>query len=119
MIASAGTDREGNSYNVNADAAAGKVAAALRAYKAIFLTDVAGWLANPDDPGSLVSRASVGRGREAPRSASAAACARSSAPASRRSAAAWPRPTSSTAREPHSLLLELFTDAGIGTKVTP
>ena len=60
MIASAGTDREGNSYNVNADTAAGKVAAALRAYKAIFLTDVAGWLADPDDPGSLVSRATVG-----------------------------------------------------------
>ena len=40
VVASAGTDREGNSYNVNADTAAGKVAAALRAYKAIFLTDV-------------------------------------------------------------------------------
>ena len=47
VVASAGTDREGNSYNVNADTAAGKVAAALRAYKAIFLTDVAGWLADP------------------------------------------------------------------------
>ena len=45
MIASAGSDREGNSYNVNADSAAGKVAAALGAYKAIFLTDVDGWLA--------------------------------------------------------------------------
>ena len=62
VVASAGTDREGNSYNVNADAAAGKVAAALRAYKAIFLTDVPGWLADPDDPGSLVSRADRERG---------------------------------------------------------
>src|SRR5215218_7769718 len=43
VIASAGTDREGRSYNVNADTAAGKVAAALHAYKALFLTDVAGW----------------------------------------------------------------------------
>ncbi len=59
VVASAGTDREGNSYNVNADTAAGKVAAALRAHKAIFLTDVPGWLADPDDPGSLVSRATV------------------------------------------------------------
>ena len=59
VVASAGTDRDGNSYNVNADAAAGKVAAALRAYKAIFLTDVPGWLADADDPGSLVSRATA------------------------------------------------------------
>ena len=51
VIASAGTDRDGNSYNVNADSAAGKVAAALRAYKAIFLTDVEGWRADADDPG--------------------------------------------------------------------
>ena len=49
VVASAGADREGNSYNVNADAAAGKVAAALRAYKAVFLTDVPGWLADPDE----------------------------------------------------------------------
>src|SRR4051795_11414214 len=55
VIASAGADREGNAYNVNADAAAGKVAAALRAHKAVFLTDVPGWLADADDPGSLVS----------------------------------------------------------------
>ena len=63
VIASAGTDREGNSYNVNADTAAGKVAGALPAYKAIFLTDIAGWLAEPDDPGSLVSRGVGRRGR--------------------------------------------------------
>ena len=44
VIASAGADRDGNSYNVNADTAAGMVASALRAYKAIFLTDVEGWL---------------------------------------------------------------------------
>src|SRR4029078_11414382 len=59
VVASAGTDREGNSYNVNADTAAGKVAAALRAYKAIFLTDIAGWRDDDDDASSLVSRASV------------------------------------------------------------
>src|SRR5919108_6127661 len=59
VVASAGTDGEGNSYNVNADTAAGKVAAALSAHKAIFLTDIPGWLADPADPGSLVSRAKV------------------------------------------------------------
>ena len=40
--------------------AAGKVAAALHAYKAIFLTDVEGWREDPDDPASLISLATVG-----------------------------------------------------------
>ena len=47
VIASVGADREGNSYNVNADEAAGAVAGALGAYKVIFLTDVARLAARP------------------------------------------------------------------------
>src|SRR6202049_3335943 len=47
VIASVGADRDGSSYNVNADEAAGAVAAALGAYKVVFLTDVPGWLADP------------------------------------------------------------------------
>src|SRR3954462_6312430 len=54
VIASVGADREGHSYNVNADEAAGAVARALRAYKVMFLTDVEGWLRDPDDAGSVV-----------------------------------------------------------------
>ena len=50
VIASVGADREGHSYNINADEAAGAVAKALRAYKLMFLTDVSGWLRDPDDP---------------------------------------------------------------------
>ena len=57
MIASIGADREGNSYNVNADEAAGAVARALGAYKVMFLTDVAGWLRDPSDPESVISEA--------------------------------------------------------------
>ena len=78
VIASAGTDRDGNSYNVNADTAAGKVAAALRAYKAIFLTDVPGWLADPDDPGIAASRRRPSTRSRRPSRASTAACGRSS-----------------------------------------
>ena len=63
VIASSASDREGQSYNVNADEAAGKVAAALGAHKAIFLTDVEGWLADAGDEASLISRADGGRGR--------------------------------------------------------
>ena len=50
VVASVGADREGNSYNVNADAAAAAVASALGAYKVVFLTDVEGWLADPVGP---------------------------------------------------------------------
>src|SRR5207302_3154976 len=57
VIASVGADREGNSYNVNADEAAGAVAGALGAYKVVFLTDVPGWLTDPADPASLIAHA--------------------------------------------------------------
>ena len=110
--------REGNSYNVNADAAAGKVAAALRAYKAIFLTDVPGWLADPDDPGSLVTRATVSevatalgevQGGMRPK---LGACIEAIGGGVQSAHII-------DGSKPHSLLLELFTDAGIGTMVTP
>ncbi len=118
VIASAGTDREGNSYNVNADSAAGRVASALRAYKAIFMTDVEGWLGNADEPESLISEASVGEvvdamnGLEGGIRPKLAACI-DSIRGGVQSAHII------DGRRPHSLLLELFTDAGIGTKVTP
>src|ERR1700749_279437 len=57
VVASVGADRDGNSYNVNADEAAGAVVRALGAYKIMFLTDVAGWMRDPGDPGSVVSEA--------------------------------------------------------------
>src|SRR5689334_23707308 len=59
VVASVGADADGRSYNVNADEAAGAVAAALGAYKVIFLTDVAGWLADPEDETSLISETDV------------------------------------------------------------
>src|SRR5919112_1070239 len=55
VIASVAADRDGRSYNVNADEAAGAVARALGAYKVIFLTDVPGWLHDPNDPESVIS----------------------------------------------------------------
>ncbi len=118
VIASAGTDGEGNSYNVNADSAAGKVAAALKAYKAIFLTDVEGWRADADDPSSLISLATVEEvvraipsldGGMRPKLGACVEAIRGGVGAAH----------IIDGRRPHSLLLELFTDAGIGTKVTP
>ncbi|MGN6217313.1 MAG: acetylglutamate kinase [Solirubrobacterales bacterium] len=118
VIASSASDRDGQSYNVNADEAAGKVAAALGAHKAIFLTDVEGWLANPEDEGSLISRATVAEvdeklpslgGGMRPKLAACADAIRGGAQSAH----------IIDGRVPHSLLLELFTDAGIGTMVTP
>ncbi len=118
VIAGAGTGRDGNAYNVNADSAAGKVAAALRAYKAIFLTDVEGWRGDADDPTSLISQASVEEvnaalpGLHGGMRPKLAACVEAIGGGVQSAHIV-------DGRRPHSLLLELFTDAGIGTKVTP
>jgi acetylglutamate kinase len=118
VIASMGTDREGNSYNVNADTAAGKVAAALSAYKALFLTDVTGWLSDPGHPGSLISRATVDEvsralegvgGGMRPKLEACLEAIRGGGQAAH----------VIDGRRPHALLLELFTQAGVGTMVTP
>ena len=98
VVASVGADAEGRSYNVNADEAAGAVAAALGAYKVIFLTDVEGWLADPADPASLISETDVEAdpARHRRRARSAAACCRSSRHAPTRSSGASAPRTSST-----------------------
>jgi acetylglutamate kinase len=113
VIASAGADREGNSYNVNADAAAGAVAAALAAYKVVFLTDVDGWLGTDDD---LISFARPGEVRAALGDVTGGM-----RPKLEACLAAVDGGVTSAhivdGRKPHSVLLELFTDVGIGTKI--
>jgi acetylglutamate kinase len=116
VIASVGADREGNSYNINADEAAGAVAGALGAYKVVFLTDVPGWLEDPGDPASLIGQASPERVREALPGLEGGmrpkleACLEAIA-------AGVSAAHILDGRVAHSLLLELFTDAGVGTKV--
>jgi acetylglutamate kinase len=118
VVASIGADREGASYNVNADEAAGAVARAMGAYKVMFLTDVDGWLRDPADPDSVISEAGADE-----------------VEAALDGIAGGMRPKLKACldaihggvtfahivdgRIPHSLLLELFTDAGIGTKIKP
>jgi acetylglutamate kinase len=117
VIASIGADREGNSYNINADDAAGAVARALGAYKVMFLTDVAGWLRDPGDPDSTISEVSAAELEAALGSVSGgmrpklAACLDAI-----HGGVGYAHIVDG--RVPHSLLLELFTDAGSGTKIT-
>ena len=118
VIASVGADRAGQSHNINADEAAGAVARALGAYKVVFLTDVAGWLRDPADEDSLVAAATtdeigaalegVGGGMRPKLQACVDAIHGGVASAH-----------IVDGRVPHSVLLELFTDAGYGTKITP
>jgi acetylglutamate kinase len=118
VIASSASDAQGQSYNVNADEAAGKVAAALGAHKAIFLTDVEGWLADPADESSLVSRTTVPEVKQALGSIDGGMRPKLQACVDSISGGAQSAHIID-GRKPHSLLLELFTDAGIGTMVTP
>ena len=116
VVASVGADREGNSYNINADEAAGAVASALRAHKLMFLTDVTGWLRDAEDPDSLVSEAGADEVE-----ASLASVQGGMRPKLQACVQAIHGGVSAAhivdGRVPHSLLLELFTDAGQGTKI--
>jgi acetylglutamate kinase len=119
VISTIGADLAGQSYNINADTVAAAVAEALDAEKVLFLTDVAGLLRDVEDPASIVSRIS------APQLRSMIADGSSSGgmiPKVEAALHAVERGVRSAhildGRVPHVLLLELFTDAGVGTMIT-
>jgi acetylglutamate kinase len=118
VIASVGADRDGRSHNVNADEAAGAVARALGAYKVMFLTDVPGWLRDPGDPSSVISETSADDVESAlPKLSGGMRPKLQACVDAIHAGVSFAHIIDG--REPHSLLLELFTDAGIGTKVRP
>ncbi len=120
VIAPIGRGPNGDSYNVNADTAAGEIAAALHAEKLVFLTDVKGILADPRDPASLLStvRAAdveqlIERGTiDGGMIPKVGACVRSVKAGVRKTHII-------DGRIPHSMLLEFFTNEGIGTEIIP
>jgi acetylglutamate kinase len=118
VIASIGADRGGRSHNVNADEAAAAVARALGAYKLMFLTDVPGWLRDPQDPSSVISETGADEVE-----AALVETAGGMRPKLRACLDAIHGGVSHAhivdGRVPHSVLLELFTDAGQGTKIRP
>jgi acetylglutamate kinase len=118
VVAAVGANREGNSYNINADAAAAAVAEALGAFKVIFLTDVEGWFADAGDPSTRISEATAAEVRE--RLPQVAGGMRPKLEACLHALEAGVGNAHIVdGRQPHSLLLELFTDEGIGTKLWP
>ncbi len=118
VIASVGADADGRSYNINADEAAGAIARELGAYKIIFLTDVAGWLEDPEDPESRITQAATNEVEDA-----LAQIGGGMRPKLQACIDAIYGGVSAAhivdGRVAHSLLLELFTDAGSGTKISP
>ncbi|MGH9081367.1 MAG: acetylglutamate kinase [Acidimicrobiales bacterium] len=118
VVATIGTDRSGQAFNINADTAAGALAGALEAEKLVFLTDVSGLRADPGDPSTLIHRATVDDLDRLLRTGAATggmipkveACVRAV-----RSGVGHAHILDG--RTPHALLLEVFTDEGVGTMV--
>jgi acetylglutamate kinase len=118
VVSTIGTDGAGQAYNINADTAAGAVAEAVGAEKVLYLTDVPGLLANADDPSSLMvdlSPAAVARlvdggalsGGMVPKTAACLHAVEHGVQAAH----------ILDGRVRHAVLLELFTDAGMGTMI--
>ncbi len=120
VVSTIGADVSGQAYNINADTVAAAVAGALGAQRILYLTDVEGLLADVDDPSSRISRIDL---------SGLAALIENGAisggmiPKVRACVDAVKAGVGSAhmvdGRIPHVLLLELFTDIGIGTMVLP
>lgn len=111
-------DNEGDVLNVNADTAASALAVALGAHKLVVLTDVEGVYDNWPDRDSLLSSLPVDRAEQLLRRVDAGMVPKLEA-CVRAIRGGVPQAHVIDGRAPHSLLLEVFTDAGIGTMVLP
>ncbi|MDI6799386.1 MAG: acetylglutamate kinase [Actinomycetota bacterium] len=119
VIASVGVGRDGESYNINADFVAAEIASALSADKIIFLTDVDGLYADFSDKASLISELTLNESKAMIEKGGLGegmlpklkACAKALDDGVNRAHIL-------NGTTPHSLLLEIFTDEGIGTMIT-
>jgi acetylglutamate kinase len=120
VIATIGSDDEGQAYNINADTVAGAVAVSLEAEKLVYLTDVEGLRADVNDPSSLIRTVSTDAlsamladgaltGGMIPKVRSCLEAVQGGVS----------RAHILDGRLPHALLLEIFTPEGVGTMVTP
>ncbi|NLA92521.1 MAG: acetylglutamate kinase [Spirochaetales bacterium] len=119
VVSPIGTDREGNTYNINADYAASAIAGALNAQKLVFLTDVEGILKDVADPASRFSQLSL---EEAEAYIADGTIKGGMIPKTECCIEGIKRGVQSVhildGRIPHALLLEIFTNEGIGTMLT-
>lgn len=118
VVSSVAADENGQAYNVNADTVAGELAAALGAEKLILLTDTAGILKDYKDPSTLLPRLDIQEARELISSGVVGGGMIPKVQCCVRSLAQGVRATHIIdGRIPHALLLEIFTDGGIGSMI--
>jgi acetylglutamate kinase len=118
VVATIAGDTKGQSYNINADAVAGAIAIAMHAEKLVYLTDVEGLRSDPGDPGSKLGRVSVDELDAMVASGAASAGMIPKVEASARAVRAGvPRAHILDGRVPHALLLEVFSNRGVGTMI--
>jgi acetylglutamate kinase len=118
VVSSVAADENGQSYNINADTVAGEIAAALGAEKLILLTDTPGILRDRNDPASLIPKVDIQEARRLIDQGIVGGgmipkvncCVRSLAQGVKAAHIV-------DGRLPHALLLEIFTDAGIGSMI--
>ncbi len=119
VVSTIGGSADGQAYNINADTVAGALAVALEAEKVIYLTDVAGLLADVDDPSTLVRTASAAELRA---KVSAGDLSGGMIPKIDAAVSAVEQGVPSAhlldGRIEHVVLLELFSDEGVGTMIT-
>jgi len=118
VISPTALGEDGNVYNCNADIAAAKTAVALKARRLVFMSDVAGLLRDPKDDATLMSHLSIA---EVPVLKKSGVIAEGMIPKVDSATAAIESGVEKVqfvdGRIPHSVLLEIFTDAGVGTEV--
>ena len=118
VISSVANSSDNRSHNINADTVAGELAAALSAEKLILLTDTPGILRNENDPSSLIEKIRLSEARELINKSIVKGGMRPKVECCIRSLAQGVNAAHIIdGRTPHALLLEVFTDAGIGTMV--
>ena len=118
VISSIANSHDGRSHNINADTVAGELAAALSAEKLILLTDTPGILRNENDPSSLIEKIRLSEARELIDNEIVKEGMRPKVECIIRALAQGVNAAHIIdGRTPHALLLEVFTDSGIGTMV--
>ncbi len=117
VISPIAVDGAGNSLNVNADLVAGEMACAIKAKKLVLLTDVPGLMRDPADFSTLISQVTAAEIEELIATKIIGEGMIPKVEAGLRAASGGVTTHIINGREPHSILLELFTDRGIGTMI--